>query len=367
MPTPSRGRFASTPHNHPPRNLLNNLRCHRSRHSRNILPRVVLHNIRANNGPFNSMQMSDRLPYRHPARLAMRNPRRERRIDPIQVERNINRPVNLEPVVRRKSSHLHHVDAESSCLFALMPIHRPNPYLHQPLRQAFFHDARKRTRMRHPAAFVFVIQIGMRVKMNDRQLGIAPRKRFQDRISNRVVPTHRYWMLTPVQQFADRALNLRKIIASFFPRIAQPQIARVRECPNRAQVYSQLRPLVGSITAQSLANLRRCTSRSAQIRRVHIEWDSKQSWHVRGARPGAVQAVYMVSLLHQTYGTHCSQVGKLWKFLNQNFTFLLRSRNKLIDSNTLILEYVLRCGFVFIGNSSPRHLPVTAHPLPWPL
>src|SRR5580704_17464868 len=264
---------------HLPQNLLQNLSPHCGRNPRNVLTRIELNNIRPNNLPLDRMQMRDRLPHRHPARLAMRDSRRKRRIEHIHIERNINWPVNSQPVVSGQSSHLDHFNAKSRRLLQLMPIHRPNPHLQQSLRQPLLHDARKRTRMRYPAPLELVIQIRMSVKMNDRQLWIAPRKCLQDWISNRMIPAQRYRILPSLQQLAHRALNLCKIFAGLLPRIAQPQIPRICKRVSRVQIHSQFRPLIGSIAPHSFSDLRRRASRSAQKRRVRIKRNSQKSWH----------------------------------------------------------------------------------------
>jgi len=62
------------------------------------------------------------------------------------------------------------------------------------------------------------------------------RKSFKDRIGNGMIPAQRYRMLSPLQQFANRPLNLHKIIGNFLPRIAQPQIAHVGKSTRSAHI-----------------------------------------------------------------------------------------------------------------------------------
>src|SRR5260370_29540756 len=98
----SRPALASLLWNPLPQDLLQNLRCHCSSHSRNILRRVVLHEVCADNRTLNRVQMSNGLPHRHAARLAMRDSRRKRRVELIYVERNINWAIDLELLMRGK-------------------------------------------------------------------------------------------------------------------------------------------------------------------------------------------------------------------------------------------------------------------------
>src|SRR5258708_10508122 len=123
----SRSALASLLWNHLSQYLLQNLCRHCSSHSRNILRRVVLHEVCADNRTLNRVQMSNGLPHGHSSRLAMRDSRRKRRVEHIYVERNINRSIDLELVIRGKSPHLRDLDAESCRLFALVTVHLAHP------------------------------------------------------------------------------------------------------------------------------------------------------------------------------------------------------------------------------------------------
>src|ERR1700733_11639728 len=98
-----------------------------------------------------------------------------------------------------------------------MPVQCANSDLKQPLRQPLFHNAGERTGMRHSAAFELVIQIRMRIEMNNRQLrttrrGKVLRKSLEDRIGNRVVAPEQYRALAFLQQLAHSALNFLEIV-----------------------------------------------------------------------------------------------------------------------------------------------------------
>jgi hypothetical protein len=117
----------------------------------------------------------------------MRNARGKRRIERIHVERNVDRAVDLHAIERGQVPHFDDLDAEFLCLLALMPGHRPNADLDQPLGRAFLHDARKRASVRQPVAFEFVVEIGVRVEVENGQSGNVLAEGAHDRQGNRVV------------------------------------------------------------------------------------------------------------------------------------------------------------------------------------
>ena len=112
-----------------------------------------------------------------------------------------------------------------------MLIDRPNPHLHQPLRQSRLHDPRKRTCMRQPVPLELVIQIRMRIKMKYRQLRIPPRHRLHDWIGNRMIPAQRHRPLPRIDQRAHSCLNRRECIL-----LRKRQIPRIRVDSGHTQV-----------------------------------------------------------------------------------------------------------------------------------
>src|ERR1700676_3780795 len=182
---------ASSTRNHLPQNLLHNFRRHRRRRAGNIPHRIKLHHIRAYNFSLNRIEMRNRLPHRQPAWLTMGNSRRKRRIQRIHVEADIHRPRRLQLLIGRQRPHLHHFRSKSLRLLLLMPVEGANPYLHQSLRQPCFHDPRKGTSMREPAASELVIQIGVRIKMKHCQLRMKSRNRLHYGERDRMISPQR--------------------------------------------------------------------------------------------------------------------------------------------------------------------------------
>ena len=83
--------------------------------------------------------------------------------------------------------HLDRIDGESRDLIALVRGQRADADLHQPRAQVFFHDARERAGVRIAIALEFVIEIGVRVDVQDRDAAMPLRDRAHDRIGDRVI------------------------------------------------------------------------------------------------------------------------------------------------------------------------------------
>ena len=111
----------------------------------------------------------------------MRNARRKRRIERVNVERDVNRRIKLELQVADQVAHLDRLNAKLPHLFALMCGERSDSHLHQSLHQPLFHDARKRRRVRITIALVVIVNIRMRVEVKDAQVFVLARKRSHDR------------------------------------------------------------------------------------------------------------------------------------------------------------------------------------------
>jgi hypothetical protein len=70
-----------------------------------------------------------------------------------------------------------------------MTVHRSDPNLHQPPSQPFFHDAGKRAGVREAISLELVVQVGMGIDVEDRELGVAPAHGTKDRVGNGVIAT----------------------------------------------------------------------------------------------------------------------------------------------------------------------------------
>ena len=118
----------------------------------------------------------------------MRHPRRKRRIEHIEVERHIHRPLNLHPrQIDAARSHLTHFHAKFLRLSFLVRVQRPYPHLNQPSRQLLFHDSRKRASVRVRVIFIVFIEVGVRVEVNNRQPGMLSSNPSHQRIGHRMI------------------------------------------------------------------------------------------------------------------------------------------------------------------------------------
>src|SRR6185436_7546305 len=121
----------------------------------------------------------------------MRNSGCKRRIECIDVERDINRRIKLELQIRRHVSHLDRLNSKLPHLFALMRGESPDANLHQSLHQFLFHDSRERRRMRITIALITVVDIRMRVEVKYAQVIVFPRERSDDWMCDRVIASER--------------------------------------------------------------------------------------------------------------------------------------------------------------------------------
>jgi len=129
--------------------------------------------------------------------------------------------------------------------------------------------------MRQPVPLELLIQIRMRIKMKNRQLPIPPRKRFHNRIGNRMIPAQTDRTLTLPNQPAHPGLNRRKRVL-----LRECQIPRVLVSPSPSQIDAQLGPRIRRVAAQRLANRCRSLPRSSQIRRLSIKRNAQKSWKI---------------------------------------------------------------------------------------
>jgi hypothetical protein len=77
----------------------------------------------------------------------MRDPRRERRVQCVNINRNVDRPIQGDTQVALNVPHLDDFHAEPMRLRTLMVRHRSDPHLHQTVGELLFHDPRERARM----------------------------------------------------------------------------------------------------------------------------------------------------------------------------------------------------------------------------
>src|SRR5277367_135718 len=105
---------------HLPQNLFENLRAYHRGEFGHILRRVVFHYVGSDDLTCDRMYTRKGFAHRHASWLAMRNSWRKRRIEDIDVKRDINRSSKPKLVQRRQITHLDDLNPKSSRLLSLM-------------------------------------------------------------------------------------------------------------------------------------------------------------------------------------------------------------------------------------------------------
>src|SRR5688572_21096787 len=113
------------------------------------------------------------------------------RIERVEIDRHIERPVDARPRAGGKRLHLDYVDAEPCDLIPLVRRQRTDAHLHQPPAQLFFHDPREWAGVRIPIACELVVKIGVRVDVEDGDARMSWSDGAHDRIRDRMVAAER--------------------------------------------------------------------------------------------------------------------------------------------------------------------------------
>src|ERR1700730_6674271 len=115
----------------------------------------------------------------------------------------------------------------------------------------------------------------MRIEMDDGQVRVALSQGPEDWVCDRVISANRDGLFALSNGAMYSLLDCGK--SNFIPQL---QIATVRERSWRAHINTHLAPHVRRVAVHGLPDLRRSTCRSAHERRVRVEGNPYQSWHV---------------------------------------------------------------------------------------
>src|SRR5215218_6544499 len=107
----------------------------------------------------------------------MRHARRKRRIERVNVERDIDRSIKLQLQIPDQVTHLDRLNTKLSHLLPLIRGKRSDPDLHESLHQFLFHDAREWRGVRITIALISVVKIRMSVEMKNVQVFVLTRER----------------------------------------------------------------------------------------------------------------------------------------------------------------------------------------------
>ena len=139
-------------------------------------------------------------------------------------------------------------------LIAAVPRHRANPDLNQPIRQPLLHDPGERTRVREAIAFELVVEIRMRVDLQDRERPVAGAQPAQDRIGDRMIAAERderQPFLRPAREPRARSGCGRSAVAG---SVRSPASS---EHVGADRLHQPLGPRIAGRRAQRLTNDRR--------------------------------------------------------------------------------------------------------------
>src|SRR6267142_1262551 len=117
----------------------------------------------------------------------MRHTRRKRRIERIYIKRDVHRRIKFKFVVFVVASHLHCFHPKSFHLFTLMRIDCSDAYLDKTLYQFVFHDACKRRSVGITIGLKIMVEVGMRIEMQNTQVTVFPVESFDYWVGDRMV------------------------------------------------------------------------------------------------------------------------------------------------------------------------------------
>src|SRR6266536_634671 len=176
---------------HPAGQLLYNLGSDSSGHSSNVLPRIVLHQVRPDDVSPDALHHRQHLPDRQAARIAMRDAGREGGIQTVEVDRDIHVAAHAGTGAIRPGRHVDHLDPEPIRLAALVSVHGANADLDQPAGQALFHDAGEWARVGQPITLELGVEVGMGVDVQNREGPVSSTHCAEHRVGDRVVAAQR--------------------------------------------------------------------------------------------------------------------------------------------------------------------------------
>src|SRR5690349_12744088 len=101
----------------------------------------------------------------------------ERRIERVDIKRDVDWRIKLELQVADQITHLDRLNPKPPHLLTLIRGERSNPDLHQSLRKFLFHDPRERRCVRITITLVDVVNVRMRVEMKNAEIFVLARER----------------------------------------------------------------------------------------------------------------------------------------------------------------------------------------------
>ena len=140
----------------------------------------------------------------------------------------------------------------------------PDPDLHQARGQTIFHDPGERTGIRETITLIFVIQIRMRVEMQNTDRAVPGVNRPHDWISDRMIPAQAQRQCTAIENFSNMFLDSHQSVGAG----SDLTIAQINETGIVAEIDAQFRCQVRRSVMHYLTNLRRRLGRPFHERRI---------------------------------------------------------------------------------------------------
>jgi hypothetical protein len=132
---------------HPAGDLLYDLGRNGRRHAAKVLPRVVLHDVGANQHAGHFLHQRHDLAHRQATRLPMGDAGRECGIECVEIDLEIHVAVDDGPRAQLPCPHIDHLHAKAVRLRALVRVHGADADLDQAGSEVLFHDPREGTCM----------------------------------------------------------------------------------------------------------------------------------------------------------------------------------------------------------------------------
>ena len=197
--------------------------------------RVQLDNVCSHQLPLEPRNHFDHLARTEPTRLMMRHPWRKGRIVSIQIQRQINRSIELGRQIRAPVAHVYTLDPKAFGLLALMRVHRGDAHLHKAYDLPHLHHPRKGSAMPQWPDVLLIIEVRMGVNVQHIEPLMAIRRALDQRERHRRITTQRQ---KPFQPRARARLDRgNRLWATLLEHI---QIARVLDPVRRTQICAIL-------------------------------------------------------------------------------------------------------------------------------
>ena len=175
-----------------------------------------------------------------------------RGIEGIDVQRHIDRRADVDRQPLAAGGRFDRLHAEASPLLAMMVVDGAQANLDQPVRQPFLHDPREGRGMGAWIALVGMVDVRVRVDVQDGQLRVVRAEGTQDRMGQRMVAAEADQRLAGGQNGPGFAFDSRPGVFA----LVEAKVATVDEPARFAEVDARLAPVAVRIRVKLAADRR---------------------------------------------------------------------------------------------------------------